>query len=148
MKTATSKIKQVVNKKEFTNKYGTTIYHDLLMENGDKIQIGKKKEQLVGWELSYRIENEGAGESGEYKKASAIKPEEVEGYTQVPGTNSTWNTGNVFKNSNDNDQRQRMIIAQSSLSSAVELYKAHTVDADEVMACAKKFYDWVIKTAS
>ena len=52
----TSKIKTVVSiKPHQTEKYGTTFYHNLEMENGDKINIGKKKEQKVGWELTYEI---------------------------------------------------------------------------------------------
>ena len=51
----TSKIKKVVKCSEYDGKFGKTFYHHLEMENGDKIDIGKKKEQLVGWELTYDI---------------------------------------------------------------------------------------------
>ena len=40
----TSKIKEVNEIKPYTNTHGTTLYHSLTMENGDKINIGKKKE--------------------------------------------------------------------------------------------------------
>jgi len=66
---AKSKIKRVESSKEFTNSYGTTIYHNLEMENGDKINIGKKKLQQVGWELSYEIVDSGQ----EYNKAKTLK---------------------------------------------------------------------------
>jgi hypothetical protein len=65
-----SKIKKVVSKKPHTNNYGTTIYHNLEMENGDKINIGKKKEQQIGWELNYEIVETG---QQEYNKAQTIK---------------------------------------------------------------------------
>jgi len=68
----TSKIKQVVSKKDYTNSHGTTIYHQLLMENGDKIEIGKKKLQVVGWELDYEITDEGF----EYQKAKSVQKQE------------------------------------------------------------------------
>ena len=39
-KKSTSKIKEVVRTKDYAGTHGTIIYHDLLMENGDKIQLG------------------------------------------------------------------------------------------------------------
>ncbi len=69
----TSKIKTVVSiKPHQTEKYGTTFYHNLEMENGDKINIGKKKEQKVGWELTYEITEQG---QHEYNKARAVAPD-------------------------------------------------------------------------
>ena len=41
----TAKISKVNNKKEWQGPKGTIIYHDLIMDNGDKINIGKKKDQ-------------------------------------------------------------------------------------------------------
>ena len=75
----TSKIKQVVNKKDFTNSHGTIIYHLLLMENGDKIEIGKKKLQVVGWELDYEVTDDGF----EYQKAKSVQKQDM------PQTSST-----------------------------------------------------------
>ena len=41
-----------------------------------------------------------------------------------------------------------MIIAQSSLSSAVEFYKNRTMsDTNDVLETAKVFYNWVINTS-
>jgi len=61
-----SKIKEVVRIR-FHSGSGNH-YHDLVMENGDKINIGKKKEQEVGWELEYIIEGEGQ----EFNKAKSV----------------------------------------------------------------------------
>ena len=58
----TSKIKEVVEVKPYNNDYGTTYYHCLVMDNGDKINIGKKKEQQIGWELTYEIVEKGQQE--------------------------------------------------------------------------------------
>ena len=133
MKTATSKIKEVVRTKVFTNKFGTTIYHDLLMENGDKIQIGKKTLQKVGWELYYQIEDEGQ----EYNKAKSIKPEEVAGSAPVsyPSQSSTSTNLNV----------QNLIVAQSSVASACNYYAKQAMSSKEdVMIFAKEIYEFVI----
>jgi len=68
----TSKIKEVIEVKEWGEGERKTFYHNLVMENGDKINIGKKKEQRPGWELTYEILEEG---QQEYNKAKAVLPE-------------------------------------------------------------------------
>lgn len=65
----TSKVKEVGEVKPFTNDYGTTYYHNLTMENGDKINIGKKKEVQVGWEITYQITEQGQQEFNKAKSA-------------------------------------------------------------------------------
>lgn len=69
-----SKIKLIESIKNHTNSYGTTIYHNLEMVNGDKINIGKKKLQIVGWEIMYEIVDSGQ----EYNKAKSIKQNDFE----------------------------------------------------------------------
>ena len=71
----TSKIKSIRDVKEHNNRYGTTYYHNLELDNGDRINIGKKEPQKIGNELTYEI----IGDLGqhEYTKAkSALKPEQ------------------------------------------------------------------------
>lgn len=130
MKKATAKIKEVVRTKDYTGNHGTTIYHDLIMDNGDKINIGKKTLQKVGWKLSYEIVDE---QSGEFMKSKSIKPEEVTGNTQV---NTPSNSGlNV----------QNLIVAQSCISSACVLHQQSMEGtAENVLQTAQKFYDWAI----
>ena len=72
MEIKTSKIKEIVSVKPYTNSYGTTHYHLLVMENGDKINIGKKKELQAGWEITYEIIEEG---QQEYNKAKSAQQE-------------------------------------------------------------------------
>jgi hypothetical protein len=69
----TSKIKEITSVKPHQNSYGTTYYHQLIMDNGDKIEIGKKSECKVGWELTYEIIGD---DQYEYRKAKASKPED------------------------------------------------------------------------
>lgn len=131
MKKATSKIKEVVRTKDYTGAHGTIIYHDLVMENGDKIQIGKKKLQQVGWELSYQIVDEGH----EFNKANAIKPEEVNG--GQPQSNQQGKPGLDV---------QRAIIAQNALTNAVNHHGSTMVggDTDVVIRTMEKFFNAVI----
>lgn len=129
MKKATAKIKEVVRTKDYTGNHGTTIYHDLIMDNGDKINIGKKTLQKVGWELSYEIVDE---QSGEFMKSKSIKPEEVNGQSNYTPSSSGLNV-------------QNLIVAQSCISSACVLHQQSMEGtAENVLQTAQKFYDWAI----
>ena len=126
----TSKIKTVVSiKPHQTEKYGTTFYHNLEMENGDKINIGKKKEQQVGWELTYEITEQG---QQEYNKAKAVAPE-------------SFNKSNNYTPSNSsNDDRQLLIVKQSSIKAAVEFDNQCTIE--DMLKNAEIIKDWVMGT--
>lgn len=131
MKKATAKIKEVVRTKDYTNSFGTTIYHDLIMDNGDKIQMGKKKLQQVGWELSYEIVDE---QSGEFMKSKSIKPEEV------PGSQSNSQSNNGGLNV------QHLIVAQSSYQRAIEYWNGSgkTFSLEDTDKTANHIYNWVM----
>ena len=123
----TSKIKTVVSIKPHKNGYGETFYHNLEMENGDKINIGKKKEQKVGWELSYEITEQG---QQEYNKAKAVAPE-------------SFNKSNNYTPSNSsNDDRQLLIVKQSSIKAAVEFDNQCTIE--DLLKNAEIIKDWVM----
>lgn len=70
----TSKVKAIQSVKPYNGQHGVTYYHNIELENGDKINIGKKKELQVGYEVTYEI----IGDPGqhEYTKAKAVKPEQ------------------------------------------------------------------------
>lgn len=128
MEIKTSKIKKVVSAKPYTGTHGTTIYHNLEMENGDKINIGKKNEQQLGWELTYEIIDEGQ----EYNKAKSVKKEEQ---PQVNGNS----------NAPKNEWVQRLIVAQNSVTNAVNYHSIHNpVEDKDILVTAKKFFDWVM----
>ena len=126
----TSKIKTVVSiKPHQTEKYGTTFYHNLKMENGDKINIGKKKEQKIGWELTYEITEQG---QQEYNRARAVASE-------------SFNKSNNFTSSNSsNDDRQLLIVKQSSIKAAVEFDNQCTIE--DLLKNAEIIKDWVMGT--
>lgn len=67
----TSKVKAVNQVKPWNGSNGTVFYCQCEMENGDKIEIGKKKEVQLGWDLTYEI----VDTSQEYNKAKAVQPE-------------------------------------------------------------------------
>lgn len=72
MSVKTAKVTEVVSINPWQSSNGTIYYCNCVMDNGDKISIGKKKEVQVGWDLTYEI----VDTSQEYNKAkSAQKPE-------------------------------------------------------------------------
>ncbi len=121
----TSKIKEVVNMNPWTSNTGKKIiYHSLVMENGDKINIGKMKEQQVGWELSYEITEQG---QQEYNKAKAVSPN---------------NFGGGFKG---DDKKQKFITKSLSLKCAVEYLKGAEASLQEIFETAEHMILWLNK---
>jgi len=111
--------------KPFTNSYGTTYYHNLVMDNGDRINIGKKSQVQVGWELTYELTGEDDGQQ-EYLKAKSAKRE-----------------GDFKPSTGSNDNRQQSIVRQTCLKAASEFHAQSTVSAEEVIQTAEKFEAWV-----
>ena len=122
----TSKIKEVKRVSEPYGKFNT-LYHHLVMENGDKIDIGKNKKQEVGMELTYEI----TGDIGQHQ------------FTKAKSVNPNWqNNNNNFK---DNSNRQESIIRQSTLKCAVEYLKGAEASLEEVFDAAEQMIAWVNK---
>lgn len=129
-----SLIKSIEFKNEWVGTNGTVFYHFITFENGDSGQIGAKAklpEKLqVGKPLDYEITTDDKGN----KKVKAI---------QLPG--------NVQKGGFKMDpefeaHKQRMIIAQSSLSASVQFYQQRSgIDPLQVQATASEFYKFVME---
>ena len=67
-----SKVASVENVQGDGQRWNGTYYHHLVMENGDKIDIGKKKVLDVGDELDYEVVEV---DQHEYSKAKAYNPD-------------------------------------------------------------------------
>ena len=126
----TSKIKTVVNVSEPYGKF-KVLYHKLIMDNEDKIDIGKQKEQQVGWELTYEILEKG---QQEYNKAKAVAPDKFKSNGQTS-----------YSSSVKKDDVQELIVRQSSLKAAVDLCRGNDCSPEEVCATAQIFAEWVLK---
>jgi len=126
----TSKIKEVVNVSEPYGKF-KVLYHKLIMDNEDKIDIGKQKEQQVGWELTYEILEKG---QQEYNKAKAVAPDKFKSNGQTS-----------YSSSVKKDDVQELIVRQSSLKAAVDLCRGNDCSPEEVCATAQIFAEWVMK---
>ena len=75
MEIKTSKVKTVEGVKPYNGQHGTVYYHNLTMDNGDKINIGKKSTLEPGAQITYKI----VGDVGQhpYTKAKTPKREEM-----------------------------------------------------------------------
>ena len=125
----TSKIKKVVSVSEPYGKYNV-LYHKLEMDNEDKIDIGKQKEQQVGWELTYEIVEEG---QQEFDKAKAVSPDKFKSNGQTS-----------YSSSYKKDDVQELIVRQSSLRSSVESHKGSNASDEEILKSAERFSNWVM----
>jgi hypothetical protein len=67
----TGKIEKIVKVSPWEGSNGVVFYHHLEMDNGDKIDIGKKKNLAIGEELCYQVTDT----QNEYHKAKAVNPE-------------------------------------------------------------------------
>jgi hypothetical protein len=126
-----AKISKVTSKKEWQGPKGTIIYHDLVMDNGDKINIGKKKDQLEGWEITYEI----VGDVGqqEYVKAKAAQPEG--GFTK--------SFGGAPKNNKQITELACLKVAATI--SAAYIGQGHKVTPEDVINLKNKFTQDILK---
>ena len=92
-----AKITEIGEVKPYTNSFGTTLYHNLTLDNGDKINIGKKAECRIGWEITYTLDDSDDGQQEFRKAKSAAK---VEGNQSNPPVFN--NSGVVKSGYNDN----------------------------------------------
>ena len=125
----TSKIKKVVSVSEPYGKYNV-LYHKLEMDNEDKIDIGKQKEQQVGWELTYEIVEEG---QQEFDKAKAVSPDKFKSNGQTS-----------YSSSVKKDDVQELIVRQSSLRSSIEFCKGSNGSVEDIFYLADECYKWVM----
>lgn len=123
MEITTSKIQEIKSVKPHNGAHGTIFYHHLVMDNGDKIDIGKKSECKIGWELTYEIIGDPSQQ--EFTKAKAAQKEG--GFTpttSVAGSKSTQS-------------------ASFALSYAKDLVVADKIKIDDILKTADKFNLWL-----
>ena len=110
----TSNIQAITSVKEYKTAQGTKIlYHNLILENGDKINIGKQKQQRVGWEMNYEIVGDNNGH--EYAKAKAVQP------------------------MNKLSSKDQLILKQVAFKAAIELIKVDKAPMNELENLMNQF---------
>jgi spermidine/putrescine-binding protein len=129
----TAKIKNVKDVSEPYGKY-KTLYHNIEMDNGDKINIGKVKEQQVGWELTYKIVEQG---QQEYNKAKSVQPEG--GFTPSKSA-----SGNFSKDKNKQITELACLKAAASISAAY-IGQGHKVTPEDVINLKNTFTQDILR---
>jgi len=142
MEGKTSKIKEVVSAKEWNGANGfSSIYHDLIMENGDKINLGKKTMQEVGTELSYKIIE---GGQQEYQKSKPWNPDYDNKFAGSKKTTAPSNNGTMSKEDweNKNLKTSTNISRQSALKAAIDFCRNQDCPIEHVLEQATIFHHW------
>jgi len=119
----TAKVAQVVSTKPFNGSHGTIIYNNLVLDNGDKINIGKKTEMQVGWEISYSLTGGDDGQQ-EYKRAKAEKKPDA------PQNNN--NAGGQGRQFTADPKKQASIERQTALKEANLFHATHGFKTSEL----------------
>ena len=124
----TSKVKSVQANGTWEGKFGLMYKFEVVMENGNSGEyscITKDQEKfIVGEEVQYEFED------GRFPK---IKP--------------YYNKGNFpyTKGGSENSDRQRLIIRQSTLKTAVEYLKGAEASLEEVFIATEKMIEFIMK---
>ena len=124
----TSKVKSVQANGTWEGKFGLMYKFEVVMENGNSVEYSSKtKDQekfVVGEEVQYEFED------GRFPK---IKP--------------YYNKGNFSytKGGGENPDRQRLIIRQSTLKTAVEYLKGAEASLEEVFIATEKMIEFIMK---
>lgn len=143
-----SKIKNIESIKPHTNDYGTTHYHNLELENGEKINIGKKKELQVGWEVIYEIVDQDG--KSEYVKAKSVSlqdynnanPEEAIKKVSIPGTSTQFKADPLKQASIE----QQVALKEANLYHATHGFNNEGVNAlQQIVDTATFFYNEFLK---
>jgi len=129
---ANQKITHIEFKNEWANpKGGSIFYHEVTFDNGDRGQIGAKSKLPEKLQVGKMLEYEKTTDEKGNVKIKAI---------QLP--NGVFKGGNQ-KSPEEQAHTQRMIIAQSSLSAAVQYYQQREGTVEKVKVLALEFYNLV-----
>jgi len=124
----TSKIKEVYNISEPFGQY-QTLYHKLVMENGDKIDIGKNAKQEVGKELSYTI----TGDIGQHP------------FTKAKSANPNWEGNKSFPKASGgvSNQTGEQIARMNCVTNSLAFCKGSNCSEEHILKTADYFFKYV-----
>ena len=135
------KTAKIINVKNVSEPYGKykTLYHNVEMDNGDKINIGKAKEQQVGWELTYKIVGDG---QQEYNKAQAVQPEG--GFHTTAGHVVSKSGGNFSKDKNKQITELACLKVAAAISAAY-IGQGHKITPESVISLKNTFTEDILR---
>tara|TARA_R110002050_G_scaffold169521_2_gene301256 strand:- start:24 stop:536 length:513 start_codon:yes stop_codon:yes gene_type:complete len=125
-----SKVTSVQSNGTWEGKYGMMYKFEIGFENGDVGEYSSKNQEQNKFVI---------GTNAEYEYTDGKFPKVKPVYIKPESFNKSFNNS-----ANDNPDRQKLIVRQSSLKAAVE-YNSNC-SSDEVLDNADKFYNWVMET--
>lgn len=139
------------NVRNFTGKNGTTYIHMITLDSPVAIE-GTDVLEGEYHSLKPTCESFTAGKEATFETEKRVSPDgKYTNYKFKPVKQAPAFTGNGFKKADPEFEKlkQKMIIAQSSIGSAVAFYGETSGKTEEkVLEFAGKIYDWVIKRAT
>ena len=130
----TSKITKVTPNGSFTGNYGELFKFEVHFENGDYGDANCKTQNQTTWVV---------GQTVNYDLTPNANPK-FNGKLSI--VKEPFVPGGTTNNAPKNESVQRTIIAQSSISSAVEFLKHDSkITEKEILTTAGMFFEWVIK---
>lgn len=126
----TSKIETVSGVKPYNGQNGTVYYHRLIMNNGDKIDIGKKKQLEPGNVLTYEIigdKKQDGTYQHEYPKAKTVSQQNTmkDKHRGPKGSNASF------------------ALAYAKDMAVAHIEKGNDFMAEQVLTVATKFNNWL-----
>jgi len=134
MEIKTSKIKEITSIGDPWGQY-KIMYHKLIMENGDKLDIGKIEKLTQGMEINYYFTDD-VGQQ-EYTKAKT--PSKMEMQRGVQGYNPQ-NNRNALKM---DENTQIAIIRQVCIKASCQYHTGRNTSGQEVIDDAKLFEAYI-----
>jgi hypothetical protein len=130
-----SKITNITGNGTFDSKHGLLYKFEYTFEDGVTIAANHKTNAspfTIGQEIEYEVK--GTNDYGAW--GSVKKPDENFNNAASASANQNSQTSN--------DDRQKLIVAQSSLKAAVEFHNSTPADEAQVIATADTFFNWVM----
>ena len=129
METKTSKIVNVTANGSFNSKHGTMYKWEVAFENGDYGDANTKTQTQTTWVIGQTVNYTSTPNGNFNPKLAIVKENPVSNHPTVK-----------------NEGVQRMIIAQNSITNAVNFHSGNNpLELADVLATADKFFEWVIK---
>ena len=134
MEIKTSKIKEVTSVSDPWGQF-KIMYHKLIMENGDKLDIGKTVKQEVGAELNYYFTGD-VGQN-EYTKAKTPSKNEMENGGQGYNPQNGKSAGKM------DEKTQISIIRQVCIKASCQYHTGRSTSGQDVIDDAKLFEAYI-----
>ncbi len=131
----TSKIKEVQSTKPYNGQNGTTYYSNLVMDNGDEINIGKKNQVKIGDELTYELTGGDEGQQ-RFKKAKSVNPKFMQPNNNFQNEKKAEVSPDVWR------KKDIAIIYQNALSQANSFFNMVGYDHKDKIECCKQLCEY------